>query len=64
MHNGIFLLINEYKKNEASKFNYKKADYLEILEHSDIDEYAKEKLKENINNDDLRSLNEINIEED
>ncbi len=57
-------LIRRYQKNETARFNYKKDDYLEILEHTDIDEYAKEKLKENINNDDLRSLNEINIEED
>ncbi len=57
-------LVNEYKKNEVAKFNYKKDDYLDILEHTDIDDYAKKILKENINNKDLRSLNEINIEED
>lgn len=57
-------LIRSYKKDEKFRYNYKKSDYLDILEHSDISAYGKEKLIENINNQDLRSLNEINIEED
>lgn len=57
-------LIRSYKKDEQYRYNYKKSDYLDIIEHTDISEYGKERLIENINNQDLRSLNEINIEED
>ena len=47
------------------KINDKKCniDYKDILEHSSISEQAKNRLKNNINKD-LRSLNDIKIEEE
>ena len=56
-------LVRKYSKNNDANFNYKLEDYKDILEHSSISEQAKEKLKSNINKD-LRSLNNIKIEEE
>ena len=53
--------VRKYKKNDNT--NYKLEDYKDILEHSSISEQAKNILKNNIGKD-LRSLNDIKIEEE
>ena len=56
-------LVRKYSKNNDTHYNYKLEDYKDILEHSSISEQAKNRLKNNINKD-LRSLNDIKIEEE
>lgn len=55
--------VRKYKKNDNTNYNYKLEDYKDILEHSSISEQAKNILKNNIGKD-LRSLNDIKIEEE
>lgn len=57
------ILVRKYSKNNDTHYNYKLEDYKDILEHSSISEQAKNRLKNNINKD-LRSLNDIKIEEE
>ena len=55
--------ICSYDKNTAKRFNYKKSDYLDILQKSAYQDKTVEEIAQiSLNN--LNSLNDINIEEE
>lgn len=54
-------LITKYSKNKIKKFNYKKDDYLDILSQSVYNDKAFDEI-ENISLNNLKSLDDINID--
>ncbi|MDD2181720.1 MAG: IS21 family transposase [Bacilli bacterium] len=55
-------LVCSYSKSDVFKYNYKKTDYIDILKNSAFDNKTNEEIENYINNN-LNSLDGINIEE-